>query len=115
MSTYTIGNWVTFEDGTNHQITGKSNLSYTFDNNFSCGFETHTVLSMKLWQPKPGDWCWFHNGYTSSLLFAKFYNVNEYGFWVDEDEIDIITSRSQSLFKYCEPFIGQLPSICKEC
>ena len=105
MSTYTIGNWVTFEDGTNHQITGKSNLSYAFDNNFSCGFETRTVLSMKLWEPKPEDWCWFYNS-IGNPIFAKFDQM--------EEGICYKPVGYTTYFEYCEPFIGQLPSICKE-
>lgn len=52
---FKVGDWVIFEDNTKHKITEINKFSYTFNNNFSCGFETHTVLSMKHWKPKKDE------------------------------------------------------------
>lgn len=52
---FKVGDWVIFEDNTKHKITEINKFSYTFNNNFSCGFETHTVLSMKHWKPKQDE------------------------------------------------------------
>lgn len=64
----------------------------------------------ELWQPEEGEWCCFHNG-TEQFTVAKFQNhtdntdthfklVSCYGKWTE-------------IFKYCEPFIGELPSFLK--
>ena len=64
----------------------------------------------ELWQPKENEYCCFHNG-TEQFTVAKFQNhtdntatrfklVSCYGKWTE-------------IFKYCAPFIGELPSFLK--
>ena len=60
--------------------------------------------TVKLWQPKVGEWCWFWDeNYTTSIL-AKFENISN-GLFVENHG---------NIFEYCEPFIGQLPTHLKD-
>ena len=99
---FEVGDWVRdLRDNRIFQINSENfNLNLSITN----GVYVH-------WQPKPGEWCWFHNGISSSLVFAMFYNSNSFGYWIDEDECDIITSSEFYTYKYCEPFTGNLPTI----
>lgn len=99
---FQVGDWVRdLRDNRIFQINSENfNLNLSITN----GVYVH-------WQPKPGEWCWFHNGISSSLVFAMFYNSNSFGYWIDEDECDIITNSKFHAYKYCEPFIGNLPTI----
>ena len=99
---FEVGDWVRdLRDNGIFQINSENfNLNLSITN----GVYVH-------WQPKPGEWCWFHNGISSSLVFAMFYNSNSFGYWIDEDECDIITNSEFYTYKYCEPFTGNLPTI----
>lgn len=66
---------------------------------------------LELWEPKQGEWCWFHNGTSSSLVFAMFYNSNNFGYWINEDETEVITNSKFLNYRICEPFTGKLPNI----
>ena len=63
------------------------------------------------WVPEVNEWCCFHNG-TEQFTVARFQKhadntdthfkiVSCYGKWTE-------------IFKYCEPFFGELPSFLKE-
>jgi len=66
----------------------------------------------KLWKPKKGEWCWFWNYPFLDLskptpVFGQF---NEYfkGFGFDFKTVE------DEYYKYCEPFIGKLPTVLEE-
>ena len=69
--------------------------------------------TLELWQPKPGEWCWFHNGTIESLYFYKFYSIISEGYIADIPK-DIEHIMTAQIFKYCEPFTGNLPTIIKD-
>lgn len=54
-----------------------------------------------LWQPLPNEWCWFWND-GSTLVLAQFAHGLSNG--------AKFTSKNL-MYQYCEPFIGQLPTI----
>ena len=54
-----------------------------------------------LWQPQPGEWCWFWND-DNTLVLSQFAHGLSNG--------AKFTSKNL-MYQYCEPFIGQLPSI----
>ena len=54
-----------------------------------------------LWQPQPNEWCWFWND-DNTLVLAQFAHGLSNG--------AKFTSKNL-MYQYCEPFIGQLPSI----
>lgn len=65
------------------------------------------------WQPKLGEWCWFHNGTVESLYFYKFHSIISEGYIADIPK-DIEHVMTAQIFKYCEPFTGNLPTIIKD-
>lgn len=54
-----------------------------------------------LWQPQPGEWCWFWND-DNTLVLAQFAHGLSNG--------AKFTSKNL-MYQHCEPFIGQLPLI----
>lgn len=69
-----------------------------------------TVLysdEVKLWQPKPNEWCWFWNvtDFDAPTL-SRFCGM--------QDKLFRCTNSKQNLFTHCEPFIRQLPTSIKD-
>lgn len=62
----------------------------------------------ELWKPKKGEWCWFWND-TGNVVVAEYKGEHIHGAFCLPIGQDIL-----SIFKYCEPFIGELPSTIKE-
>ena len=62
------------------------------------------IKSIKLWQPKVGEWCWFWDENYTTAILAKFENISN-GLFVEHHG---------NIFEYCEPFIGQLPTHLKD-
>ena len=69
--------------------------------------------TLELWTPKPGEWCWFHNRTIESLYFYKFHSIISEGYIADIPK-DIEHIMTAQIFKYCEPFTGNLPTIIKD-
>ena len=65
------------------------------------------IKECKLWQPREGEWCWFWNIYMQTPILLQFHEMN------DEYFKTIFHYDSQIYWKYCEPFIGELPSFLK--
>ena len=76
----------------------------------------------ELWKPTKDKWCWFFNNKTDIPTLAKLIEITTL---FDRDKTYIVktpsciseTSYNYSRtmnFKYCEPFIGELPSFIKE-
>ena len=113
MEQFKIGDWVKTKAGFIKQIsclTGDKCDTLSIGNT-SVGINVVFKNEIELWKPRKGEWCWFHNGISSSLVFAMFYNSNSFGYWIDEDECDVITNSVFYTYKYCEPFTGNLPTI----
>lgn len=77
---------------------------------------------IELWEPKPGEWCWFWNEYSDVPILAKLISIGsvfgrplEYKVktpsCISEISYNYMSNMS---FKKCEPFIGQLPSFLKD-
>lgn len=87
---------------------------------YSDGNRSHREEKLKLWQPKEGEWCWFWNHEDDVPILAKYLRIEECL------RTSIITKNIQmffvvsgrcygdNAFKYCEPFIGELPSFLKD-
>ena len=80
------------------------------------------VNKHKIWKPKVDEWCWFFNNKTDIPTLAKLIEITTL---FDRNKTYIVktpsciseTSYNYSRtmnFKYCEPFIGELPSFIKE-
>jgi hypothetical protein len=85
--------------------------NYTFDGRYENQDLTPMLYPAKpeiilpKWQPKPGEWCWFWDEGTNGVLLAKFTNITEG---------KLYRSHGGSVWKYCAPFIGELPEHLKE-
>jgi len=59
------------------------------------------------WEPKRDEWCWFWNNIEDIPILRQFSkNVINY--------IYNFKTLENEYYKYCEPFIGTLPTILKE-
>ena len=96
---FKVGDWVRAPSGSIYQINETNTI--------------HGTEHFTPWQPEPSEWCWFHNGTVESLYFYKFHSIISEGYIADipKDIEHIMTSQ---IFKYCEPFIGKLPTIIKD-
>lgn len=63
------------------------------------------------WEPEPGEWCWFYDKENlwnkTNTVIARFSHMYQ-KYYATSHLID------NGYFKYCEPFIGELPSNLKE-
>lgn len=64
--------------------------------------------NIRLWQPQPGEWCWFWDKYTDSFLLTKFHSIS-----CDSEGTTIYKTDGWD-WLHCEPFIGELPSFIKD-
>ena len=63
----------------------------------------------KLWQPKPNEWCWFQWTQPKTAkyqILSKLKTISDNGYFYE----DI----NGMCFEFCEPFIGQLPTLIKD-
>jgi hypothetical protein len=63
--------------------------------------------SVKLWQPKLGDWCWFYNADMSIPVFDMFEEVTSKGKY---KSLHSHGTQDCCKWNHCEPFIGTLPA-----
>ena len=96
---FKVGDWVRAPSGFIYQIN---------ETNIIHGTEHFTP-----WQPNPSEWCWFHNGTVESLYFYKFHSIISEGYIADIPK-DIEHVMTAQIFKYCEPFTGNLPTVIKD-
>ena len=99
MQTFKVGDFVTIDGSTylvHIEYNGNHYISEDVVNLFS-----KNNMSIKPWQPLPGEWCWFWND-ANTLELAQFAHglLNGAKF----------TSKNL-MYRHCEPFIGQLPTI----
>ena len=66
---------------------------------------------LTLWQPKEGEWCWFFDNKREIPKLGKLKHKtdNQYVAYMT-----LNASMSVQYFKFCEPFIGQLPTTLKD-
>lgn len=102
---YKIGDWVRILSSKEVLKIPPNRTSSTELSCIEFNGQQYFMDNIELWQPGEGEWCFFHNG-TEQATLAQYQTmdgshykiVSCYGKWTE-------------LFKYCEPFIGQLPSI----
>ena len=112
-SKFKVGDWVVYSVG----VRGSEEILQirNIDKNGFCSFRNcckmYQIDKLKLWKPKPGEWCWVCDNKTQIPYLRKFVCINNiatntpasYSYKV-EYESDIVS------YKYIEPFIGILPS-----
>jgi hypothetical protein len=89
---------VVIDDGV-YETTNTNNFDY------SSIFNSKEALGkVELWNPKPGEWCWFYSKLNDRPYLDRFSCMDGDRFtaeyWHDP-------------FEFCEPFIGELPNFCK--
>ena len=72
------------------------------------GINVMLIKDCELWQPKPGEWCWF---YQNKREIPTLGNLK---YFSDKDSFCAYSTPKASMsvkyFKHCEPFLGQLPT-----
>lgn len=122
---FKVGDWVSNRQITSiiKQIIRTSNNSDSLTvGNEQCGINVMLKTDVELWQPKAGEWCWFYNSLTATPTLSKLISIESI---YERPEIYLAETpscvsktsygySSSMGFKYCEPFIGQLPTSLKE-
>ncbi len=118
---FKLGDWVrskSFEnDGNEELLIKKLKVQQQVD------FVHKYQEEWELWQPKKGEWCWF---FTDKMKLDNVYILRKFTQMEsdiedndmfgceptvsDKEEFESI----KVFYKYCEPFIGNLPSFIKE-
>lgn len=134
---FKVGNWVTVNGSLPHQFS-----TFTKDLpewNKTLDYENVEMLDkskfhiprfdrsiVQLWKPKVGEYCWFWNNHGETPVFGKFKSMNsdcnENPYLASEswyqheipETANIFYDQWRKDWKYCEPFIGMLPTIIKE-
>ena len=78
--------------------------------NSDVGINVMLINDLELWQPKPGEWCWFWDIDSNPTLcqYSKYIN-GEYEALTINPKYKL-----QGLFGFCEPFIGIVPTNMKD-
>lgn len=64
-------------------------------------------IQLELWKPQEGEWCWFCNG--GHVVLARLSRIeNDEFITMDTDML------GNCYYKYCAPFIGELPNFLRE-
>ena len=81
-------------------INGIDKITGIHDNNVDLLVNQFSTLEqLEKWEPKTGEWCWFWDKDSKSLMKSPL--LGKYGEY----------SWSLEYYDYCEPFFGTLPSI----
>ena len=125
MTNFKIGDWV---KSTKHPHLRPIQINSIYESNTRPGilglkFEGIVLYSdeCELWQPQSGEWCWFLNYKNDLPRLRKFISASNP---FDRPTVytthpDPTTKMSRAYcgiesYSYCEPFIGQLPTILKD-
>lgn len=108
---FKVGDWV--RDGKN---------IYQFIEPSSIHSYESSLQRCELWQPKPGEFCWFWNEPSDIPILAKLISIEYFLEKPTEYKIKTPSYISETVyscmtymyFKNCEPFIGQLPTNLKD-
>ena len=80
------------------------------------GINVMLITDLKLWKPKPGEWCWFWSKSFPKPQLLPFRSYFRNSFYSTECGVTIFNGVlcECNYFDYCEPFIGQLPTFIKD-
>ena len=93
MKTFKVGDWIKEPSGKLHKLTCIPEPDSYFANECT------------IWQPQPGEWCWFwDNKYNTDLRKFYRYSKEENIYFADNGVV-------YESYNFCEPFIGQSPTI----
>ena len=109
---FKVGDWVRFRD-----IICQIKIVYNQENDLNGSYGLYINKGIRvirphlieLWQPKEGEWCKFYNENAKSFRVAQF---NYIGFGKGKE--GLYKDKQGNYFKYCEPYMNELPSTIKE-
>jgi hypothetical protein len=73
--------------------------------------KTNTWEDFTKWQPKQGEWCWFYDDKKDNPFTSPLEEIFSIGDTIYQSKY---TNKGKYMWNYCEPFIGQLPTILQE-
>ena len=94
-SKFKVGDWIT--DGIE-----------VWQHKENCRVKNQT--SWSLWQPKPGEWCWFLNKGRIPVI-SQFHSLEIEGNRKYSATFPNTPHPMIGYYEYCEPFIGNLPTL----
>ena len=120
MTNFKLGDWARVTEGhaknNIFKVTGLLGTDILLGNCFN-----YKADHCKLWAPEEGEWCWFWNDETDIPRLRQFlYPSNIFDrptVYITQPDPATVMSRTYwgiESYKYCEPFIGQLPTILKD-
>lgn len=122
---FKVGDWVSNKQNPSiiKQIIRTSNNSDSLTvGNEQRGINVMLKTDVELWQPQSGEWCWFYNSLTDTPTLSKLISIESIyerpKVYLAETPSCISKTSygysSSMIFKFCEPFIGQLPTFLKD-
>ena len=125
---FNIGDWVvnkTSKQRIIKKVTSVYSDSVTVGDS-TVGINVMLIKDLELWQPKLNDWCWFYDvpHYDMPVLQKFVTTIGNYyialnGFNSKHTSLESVPSFEKGIsdsynrWKYCEPFLGTLPSTLK--
>ena len=115
-SRFKVGDWVVYKgggycDGEILQITD-------IDERDFCTFGNYNKLyhfdKLRLWKPKPGEWCWVFDIKGRIPLLRKFVCVDNESNTSFKYIVEKYDGIGTATYRCIEPFIGQLPTYIKD-
>ena len=74
------------------------------------GINVMLINDLELWQPKPGEWCWFLNKGRIPVI-SQFHSLEIEGNRKYSATFPNTPHPMIGYYEYCEPFIGNLPTL----
>ena len=96
---FKIGDWV--RDLRDNRVFQINSVNFNLNLSITNGVYIH-------WQPKPGEWCWFYQSKREIPTLGNLKYFSDKGSFCAYSTPK--ASMSVKYFKYCEPFLGQLPT-----
>ena len=87
-----------------YRKSGYHRIAGSHESKCECGIKASLLTP---WEPQFLEWCWFYNSHKKTPKLAKFRDY-------DSTLRILYRTTKGKWYKYCEPFIGELPTNLKE-
>ena len=98
---FKIGDWV--RDLRDNSVFQINSVNFNLNLSITNGVYIH-------WQPKPGEWCWFLNKGRIPVI-SQFHSLEIEGNRKYSATFPNTPHPMIGYYEYCEPFIGNLPTL----
>lgn len=125
---FKVGDWVVNKKSKQHiikKVTSVYSDTVTVGDS-TVGINVMLIKDLELWQPKLNDWCWFYDvpHYDMPVLQKFVTTIGDYYIALNDfnskhtnlesvPSFEKGISHSYNRWKYCEPFLGPLPTTLK--